>query len=213
MVHLVEDLIRKGALSSEPVIAAFRKVRRPDFVHQDMLPHATEDTPLPIEHGQTISQPSTVATMLELLHVQPGDRVLEVGCGSGWLTALLAELVGPSGFVYAIDIIPQLVDLTMEHLEKYKYTNLEVRWGNGWEGNSKHAPYNRIIVSAGAGEIPQALVEQLARGGRLVVPVGGDVQDLVLVEKRADGKVDVEKFPGYQFVPLVGEKAPSSAKP
>ncbi|MFA6043174.1 MAG: protein-L-isoaspartate(D-aspartate) O-methyltransferase [Patescibacteria group bacterium] len=212
MAHLVEDLIHKGALSSEPVIAAFRKVRRQDFVHQDMLLHATEDTPLPIAHGQTISQPSTVATMLELLHVQPGDRVLEVGCGSGWLTALLAELVGSSGFVYAIDIIPQLVDLTMEHLEKYKFTNVEVKWGNGWEGNVTHAPYNRIIVSAGAVETPSVLVDQLARGGRLVVPVGGDVQDLVVVEKRSDGKVDTEKFPGYQFVPLVGEVTPISIK-
>ncbi len=199
----VQELVRKGVLYTDRVIQAFQKVRRTDFVHQDLQPQAFEDAPLPIGYNQTISQPSTVAMMLEHLRVEPGDRILEVGCGSGWLTALLAELVGPTGMVYAIDIIPELVDLTKEHLTSYHYQNVEVRHGNGWNGLPAHAPFNRIVVSAAATHLPDALTKQLARNGRLVIPVGGDIQDLTCVEKRADGLLNVEHHHGFQFVPLV----------
>lgn len=200
---LVRELIGQGVLHTDPVIAAFTKVRRSDFVHEELQPNAFEDAPLPIGYNQTISQPSTVAIMLELLQVQPGDRVLEVGCGSGWLTALLAELVGATGFVYAIDVIPELVDLTKDHLQTYHYKNIDARWGNGWQGLPRHAPYNRIIVSAAASSVPSALSSQLVRGGRLVMPVGGDLQDLVVIEKSNDGPLHEEHHPGFQFVPLV----------
>jgi protein-L-isoaspartate(D-aspartate) O-methyltransferase len=199
----VQDLIGKGVLYTDAVIAAFEKVRRPDFVHKQMLPDSYADAPLPIGYNQTISQPSTVAIMLEHLRVEPGQRVLEVGCGSGWLTGLLAELVGASGFVYAIDILPEMVDLSEEHLRSYHFENVDVRCADGWHGVPEHAPYNRIIVSAAAEEIPVALLEQLVREGRLVMPVGGDTQDLVVVTKGVDGKIQTEHHPGFQFVPLI----------
>ena len=199
----VQDLIRKGVLYSDRIIEAFKKVRRIDFIHKDLQPQAYEDAPLPIGHNQTISQPSTVAMMLELLRVHAGDRVLEVGCGSGWLTALLSELVGASGMVYAIDIIPEMVDLTKEHLTPYHLTNVEVRYGNGWKGFPEYAPYNRIVVSAATKEVPAVLTDQLARSGRLVIPIGGDIQELTCIEKDEKGMLHFERYKGIQFVPLV----------
>jgi len=200
---LAKELIGKGVLYSDNIIKAFQKVRRVDFVHEDFHTQAYDDAPLPIGKGQSISQPSTVAQMLEMLQAKPGDRILEVGCGSGWLTALLAEIIGPSGFVYAIDIIPELTELTKHHLVSYHFTNIETVIGNGWLGLVKHAPFNRIIVSAAAPKIPVALTEQLAHGGSLVMPVGEDIQDLVLLKKSETGEVTEEHHPGYQFVPLI----------
>lgn len=201
--QFVQGLIGKGVLHTDTIIAAFRAVRREDFVHKQMLPQAYDDAPLPIGYAQTLSQPSTVALMLELSHVQPGDRVLEVGSGSGWLTGLLAHLVGESGHVYAVDIMPEMVDLTEEHLRAYHFPNVVVRCADGWHGLPEHAPYTRIIVSAAAARIPDALVEQLAEGGRIVMPVGDDVQDLVVATKRDDGSLHTERHPGFQFVPLI----------
>ncbi|MEK7570552.1 MAG: protein-L-isoaspartate(D-aspartate) O-methyltransferase [Patescibacteria group bacterium] len=200
---LVRELIGQGVLHTDPVIAAFNSIRRNDFVHEELQANAYEDAPLPIGYNQTISQPSTVAIMLELLQVQPGDRILEVGCGSGWLTGLLAALAGTTGQVYAIDVLPELVDLTKEHLQPYHLKNVDVRWGNGWQGLPRHAPYNRIIVSAAAPSVPSALTAQLVRGGRLVIPIGGDLQDLVVVTKPDNGPLHEEHHPGFQFVPLV----------
>ncbi|RJO59486.1 protein-L-isoaspartate(D-aspartate) O-methyltransferase [Candidatus Parcubacteria bacterium] len=201
----VKELIGKGVLYSENIIKAFQKVRRIDFVHEDFHTQAYEDAPLPIGKGQSISQPSTVAQMLELLQVEPGNRVLDVGCGSGWLTGLLAEIVGPSGFVYAVDIIPELTELTKHHLYSYHFTNIETRIGNGWLGLPEHAPYDRIVVSAAASEVPKPLIDQLAHGGRLIMPVGEDIQDLVLLSKDLQGKLEKQVQPGFQFVPLVGQ--------
>jgi len=172
-------------------------------VHEDFHSQAYDDAPLPIGKGQSISQPSTVAHMLELLAIKPGDRILEIGCGSGWLTALLAEITGPSGYVYAIDIIPELTELTKHHLVAYHFNNIETKIGNGWLGLSQQAPFNRIIVSAAAPKIPEQLIQQLAHGGRLVMPVGEDIQDLVLLKKSEAGEIIEERHPGYQFVPLI----------
>lgn len=201
--QFVRELVGKGVLHSDAIIEAFRKVRRADFVHKHMLPQAYDDAPLPIGYAQTLSQPSTVALMLESSQVQPGDRVLEVGSGSGWLTGLLAHLVGPSGYVYAIDILPEMVDLTEEHLRPYHFTNIDVRCADGWHGLPERSPFSRILVSAAAAKIPDALVEQLAEGGRLVMPVGEDVQDLVIATKLDDGTLHQERQPGFQFVPLI----------
>lgn len=205
MSKLIDELIHEGVLHTEQYIAAFRAVRRADFLHTDMQQFADENVALPIIHGQNISQPYTVAFMLEHLQPQPGDRILEVGCGSGWVTGLLAQIVGASGYVYAIDIIPQLVDLTQEHLRKYKFENIHLQWGNGWKGVPEHAPFNRIIVSAGAPKVPQTLVDELAHNGKLVVPVGEDIQELYVITKHSDGKLTQDLFPGFQFVPMVGD--------
>lgn len=205
----VQELIGKGVLYTDAIIAAFEKVRRIDFVHEEMHDQAYDDAPLPIGYNQTISQPSTVAIMLEHLRVQPGERVLEVGCGSGWLTGLLAELVGETGYVYGIDIMVEMVDLTKEHLRHYHYTNFEVRCADGWHGVPEHAPYNRIVVSAAAHLVPPALLEQLARGGILVMPVGDDMQDLVVLTKDAEGNIHRESQPGFQFVPLMSKHIPA----
>jgi len=200
---MIQELIGKGVLYSDNIIQAFKKVRRIDFVHEDFHSQAYDDAPLPIGKGQSISQPSTVAQMLELLAAEPGNRVLEIGCGSGWLTALLAEIIGPSGYVYAIDIIPELTELTKHHLVSYHFTNIITKIGNGWLGIPEHAPFNRIIVSAAAPKIPEKLIQQLTHGGRLVMPVGEDIQDLVLLKKSASGEISEEHHPGYQFVPLI----------
>jgi protein-L-isoaspartate(D-aspartate) O-methyltransferase len=196
-------------LYTDSIIAAFEKVRRIDFVHEELYDQAYEDAPLPLGYNQTISQPSTVAIMLEHLRVQPGERVLEVGCGSGWLTGLLAELVGASGYVYAIDIMPEMIDLTKEHLRHYHFANIDVHCADGWHGVPEHAPYNRIVVSAAAHLVPPALLEQLARGGILVMPVGDDRQDLVVLTKDDDGAIRKESQPGFQFVPLMSKHLPS----
>lgn len=178
---------------SERVRAAFDAVPRAGFLPSHQRRYADQDRPLPIGHGVTNSQPSTVRSMLELLDARPGERVLDVGAGSGWTTALLAHLVGPDGEVVGVERVPELVDLARER-------GLPVREATpgvlGWPAG---APYDRILVSADASELPGQLVEQLAPGGVMVVPVRGDMLRVIAGE---DGPV-VEHHGRYMFVPLM----------
>jgi len=185
------------------VIAAMEKVPRHLYVPADMQRNAYDNRPLPIGHGQTISQPYIVALMTDLLHVKPGDVVFELGTGSGYQAAVLAELVNQ---VYTIEIIPPLAKQADERLVKLGYRNIRVKIADGYYGWEEQAPFDAIIVTASAGHIPPSLVKQLKRGGRMVIPVGAPfmVQDLMLVEKQADGSITSRSILPVSFVPVTG---------
>jgi len=185
----------------ERVMAAMRKVPRHAFVNEDMQPLAYNNGPLPIGHGQTISQPYIVALMTDLARLTPASRVLEVGTGSGYQAAVLAELVAE---VYTIEIIPALARKAAERLAGLGYDNVHAREGDGYHGWPEHAPYDAVLVTAAAPEVPQPLIEQLKPGGRLVIPVGrvDFGQDLLLLEKDADGHLRTTDVLPVVFVPL-----------
>ena len=185
------------------VIAALRKVRRERFVPDREVGRAYVNAPLPIGCGQTISQPFIVALMTDLLDLQPVDRVLEVGTGSGYQAAVLAELAGE---VFSTEVIPELADVAKHALAREGYGNVALRVGDGGHGWPEHAPFDAIIVTAAARDVPPALVEQLRPGGRLVIPVGmpcGD-QELRVLHKTSDGKVTSRAVLPVAFVPLTG---------
>lgn len=184
----------------ERLAAAFERVRRIDFLPAKQHGFAGEDTALPIGYGQTNSQPSTVRDMLDLLDVRPGHRVLDVGCGSGWTTALLGELVGPEGLVVGVEVVPELVAWGRENLAPYAmpWTRIEPAREDVL-GLPELAPYDRVLVSAEASRIPADLLEQLVVGGLMVVPVRGRMT----VVRRTAGESQVEHHGWYTFVPLV----------
>lgn len=191
-----------GIDSLPPAVAdALRRVPRHRFVPEQKQDLAYADTPLPIGQGQTISQPYMVALMTALLEVGDADRVLEIGTGCGYQTALLAELVGE---VYTLEVVEPLAVSASERLAMLGYTNLHVRHGDGHEGLPEHAPFAGIIVTAGAPQVPMPLVRQLAPGGRLVIPVArGLGQQLCVLTKQADGGVERRDLLPVAFVPLV----------
>lgn len=201
----VENLVREGIIKSEAVKRAFLKYPRYLFVEGKYRKYAHLDEPLPIPAGQTISAPHMVAIMLELADLKPGMNVLEVGTGSGWNAALISELVKTD--VYTIERIPELVEFARRNLECAGVKNVHVIPGDGSMGFSPKAPYDRIIVTAGAPDIPRPLVEQLKPGGKLIIPVGSYHlwQDLIEVVKLRDGSVKVKNHGGVAFVPLIGE--------
>ncbi len=183
------------------VLEAMRRVPRELFVPDENRSFAYGDHPLPIGHGQTISQPFIVAFMTDLLDVRPGHLVLEVGTGCGYQAAVLAELADR---VETIEVVPELARRARATLEELGYRNIVVHEGDGHAGLPDRAPFDRIIVTAAPDRVPQALVDQLAPGGRLVIPVGSRYdQDLLLVDKDAEGRVHEERTIGVAFVPLV----------
>jgi len=182
------------------VRAAFTHVRRVDFLPADQRGAAGQDSALRIGHGQTNSQPSTVRRMLELLEVAPGHRVLDVGCGSGWTTALLGDLVGPAGEVVGVEIVPELVRWGRENLAAYPQTWTSIVQADPEVlGLPERAPFDRVLVSAGATVVPSALVDQLVVGGLMVVPVAGRMT----VVRRTAGAPEVHREGYYSFVPLL----------
>ena len=186
------------------VLEAVRRVPRHLFVPLAHRHRAYEDRPLPIGKKQTISQPYIVAVMTELVDPQPGDRLLEVGTGSGYQAAVLAELVAK---VYTIEIIPELAERARVTLSKLGYENVVVITGDGYKGLPEQAPFDGIVVTAAPDEIPETLIEQLAVGGRLVIPVGGWFQRLKVVERTEEG-VTTESLFGVRFVPMTKGKDP-----
>lgn len=186
-----------------PVMAAMDRVPRHRFVPEKQVPHAYENRPLPIGHGQTISQPYIVALMTDLIDPQPGQIVLEIGTGSGYQAAVLAELVGR---VYSIEIIEPLARQATERLKALDYANIETRAGDGYPGWEEAAPFDAIVVTAAASHVPPPLIRQLKPGGRMVIPVGAHfmAQYLLLVEKKADGAITTRQILPVRFVPLTG---------
>ena len=210
--RLVEKLVREGIIRTEKVKRAMLKVPRELFVPEHLCELAYEDTPLPIGFGQTISAPHMVAIMLEEAELDEGMKVLEVGTGSGYNAALIAEIVAPEGsrrpgHVYTIERIAELAERAKENLRKAGYSDrVTVIVGDGSKGYPPAAPYDRIIVTAAAPEVPKPLVEQLKPGGILLIPIGDRYsQVLYKIVKLPDGKLVKKKVTPCVFVPLIGE--------
>lgn len=204
MQRLARNLKKLGVLKSPEIIAAFLANDRRKFVPAEFARFAYEDMPLPIGARQTISQPYTVAFMLELLAPRSGQKILDIGAGSGWTAALLAHIAGPDGKVYALEVVPELYQFAKANLAEFDYPNLELRQESGWNGWPAAAPFDRILVSAAAPEVPEELKKQLAVGGRLVIPVGpGFMQSVKLIQKAAGAKFSENNYPGFAFVPFV----------
>lgn len=218
---LVNQLIQEGYLKDKLIIKAFKKVKRADFVPEKIVKERGEDfvanynAPLPIGYGQTISQPLTVAFMLELLQPAKGDKILDIGSGSGWQTTMLADIVNletkplkgnlapKSPLVFAIERIPELKEFGQNNAAKYNFIEKGVvRFicGDGSKGLPDQAPFDKIIAAASAEEIPQSWKEQLKIGGRLVAPVKGSIWLLV---KKSKDKFEKKEYPGFVFVPLI----------
>ncbi len=199
---MVNTLAEEGVISSERVMEAMKTVPRHQFVPRGQVASAYDDAPLPIGEGQTITAPSVVGMMTEALEPRPTDRVLEIGTGSGYQAAVLAELVR---HVYTIEIIEELAVSAKNRLEGLDYTNITVRHGDGYEGWPEHAPFDRIIVTAAPEEIPQTLIDQLKDGGLMIIPIAEDgwAQKLYLVEKDGD-QITKTELADVIFVPMTG---------
>ena len=201
---MVERQLRQRGIRDERVLAAMSKVPRHEFVNPQNWPDAYADHPIPIAEQQTTSQPYMIAAMVQAAAIKPEDRVLEIGAGSGYQTALLAELASQ---VFAVERYASLTEAARATLERLGYRNIRVVTGDGSLGLPEAAPFDAIIVSAAAPRIPPALVEQLTVGGRLIIPVGESDQQVVqLVEKKADGSISIRILEGCRFVPLIGQQ-------
>ena len=194
-----------GPRISESILAVIGRVLRHEFVPDSQLPYAYENRPLSIGAGQTISQPYIVALMTDLAGINTDQTVLEIGTGSGYQAAVLSELAGE---VYSIEIIDMLGQRAARDLERLGYDNVTVRVGDGYAGWPEHAPFDAIIVTAAPDKVPQPLIDQLAVGGRMVIPVGPqhDVQELQRLTKQANGEVTVENITAVRFVPFTRDQ-------
>jgi protein-L-isoaspartate(D-aspartate) O-methyltransferase len=207
-LRMVETQIRNRGVSDSRVLRAMEAVPRHEFVPKNSVNQAYDDHPLFIGHGQTISQPYIVALMTEVLQLSPEDRVLEIGTGSGYQAAVLAELVDS---VYSIEIVEELGVEAAQRLEALGYGNVNVRIGDGYQGWPEQAPFDAVIVTAAPETVPRELVNQLAEGGRMVLPVGIGIQELLLIERK-DGKVTQRHITSVRFVPMVhGDEEESDA--
>jgi protein-L-isoaspartate(D-aspartate) O-methyltransferase len=197
------ELLRTKGIENEKVLAAIEKIERHLFIPDSALHiHAYEDKAFPIGAGQTISQPYTVAFQSELLEIKPGDKVLEIGTGSGYQAAVLAEL---GAEVFSIERQKTLYDKTMPFLKSLGYTKMKLYYGDGYKGKPVFAPYDKIIVTAAAPEIPKALLDQLKVGGYLVIPLNNDEgnQDMLKIVKHSDTEFETQKFHKFSFVPML----------
>lgn len=203
MDQLVQSLIKQNILKTPHIIEAFKAIDRKDFVPEEYKNEAYIDTALPTGEGQTISQPYTVAFMLELLQPEKGNKIMDVGSGSGWQSALLAHIVGPKGKVFGIERISEVKKMGDENIGKYNFikkgivVNLEM---NAENGIPQEAPFDRIIAGASGEEVPKAWKKQLKIGGRIVMPIGGSIH---LFIKKKGGSFDEQAFLGFAFVPFV----------
>jgi len=207
-MSLIDSLIKESWLKTPAIIKAFRKIKRKDFMigwrgpEADPLDISEINEAFPIGFGQTISQPMTVAFMLELLQPQKGQKILDIGSGSGWTTALLSFIAEP-GKVIGLEIVPELSEFGKENVEKYGFISrkiAEIILADGRQGYKQEAPYDRILASATAEKIPQAWKDQLKTGGRLVAPVKNKI---VMLQKNKNNKFETEEYSGFAFVPLV----------
>ena len=205
MINLIDQLIEQKYLKSPQIIEAFKKIERADFLPKKIIKDKGKEfvnkynAPIPIGYEQTISQPLTVAFMLELLEPQKDDIILDIGSGSGWQTTMLCQ-IAEDGFVYAIEIIPELKEFGQDNLAKYKFDNIEFICGDGSKGLPDKAPFDKIIAAASGQEIPLAWKEQLKVGGRLVTPIKNSIW---LLTKKSENEFEEKEYPGFSFVPLV----------
>ncbi len=209
MVEEIKDMAASNAQETgiealDPrVLKAMGEVPRHEFVPPGQVSVAYKNRPLPIAQGQTITQPFVVALMTDLLQLKPGDKVLEVGTGSGYQAAVLSKLAGQ---VYTIEILPELGKTARKVLERLGYDNVTTKIGDGYKGWKEHAPFDAIIVTAAPDHIPPALIEQLKPNGRMVIPVGGFTQDLMVVTKQPDGRTINRTIVPVHFVPLTRDE-------
>jgi protein-L-isoaspartate(D-aspartate) O-methyltransferase len=202
---MVERQLKRRGITEQRILDAFLDVPREAFISEDFAHLAYGDHPLPIEAGQTISQPYIVALMIEAADIRAGDKVLEVGAGSGYAAAVISRIAER---VVAIERQHDLVEVARERLRRLGYDNIEIVEGDGTKGCRDHAPFDAILAAASGSHVPRPLVEQLAPNGRIVMPVGepGWVQELVKVTKQQDGILKQENLGGVRFVPLIGEE-------
>ena len=196
----IEQLVKEGRIKTKAISNAFFKIDRIDFVPEKFKGEAYLDIPIPIYHGMTTSQPSTIAFMLEKLRPKKGDKVLEIGTGSGYLTALLAVLVGKNGKVFSVEYFPKLKEFAEFNLRHYNFKNIKLLTGDGKSGLLEEAPFDKIISSAEVKEIPRAWEEQLKIGGSILTPIDSKI---VLAKKVAEDRFDAEFFSAFSFVPLL----------
>ena len=203
--RMVRRQIEGRGIFDPLILDAFREVPREEFVDEGQRQWAYDDHPLPIEAGQTISQPYIVALMIEAAQIRPGDKVLEVGAGSGYAAAVMSRIARE---VVGIERQHDLVEVARERLHRLGYDNVRIVEGDGTRGCPDEAPFNAILAAASGSHVPQPLNDQLSSGGRLVMPVGepGWVQELVKVTKRPDGTTEQQNLGGVRFVPLIGEE-------
>jgi protein-L-isoaspartate(D-aspartate) O-methyltransferase len=206
--RMVDDVRARG-VDDRRVLTAMEQVPRHRFVPEDMRDSAYDDRPLPIGEGQTISQPYIVGLMTELLALKPSDKVLEIGTGSGYQAAVLSRLVAD---VYTIEIVKSLGEQARTVLDRLGYKNVHTRIGDGYKGWPEAAPFNAIIVTAAPKEVPKPLLDQLAVGGKLVVPVGSSWQDLTVYTRQRDGSFHKETVLPVRFVPMTGEAQKNGKK-
>ena len=201
MQELIYHLIHNSRVLNNPLVkSAFEAVDRADFVPPDYQMEAYEDYPLPIGHRQTISQPTTVAFMLELLDPRPGQKILDLGSGSGWTTALLANIVGEKGRVYGVELVPELVEYGKKNLAKYGFKNAQIHQAGEELGMPSEAPFDRILVSAAADKLHQDLLNQLKDGGIMVIPIKDSIWR---IEKLSEQELEKKEYKGFVFVPLI----------
>jgi protein-L-isoaspartate(D-aspartate) O-methyltransferase len=206
-MNLIDSLIQESWLRTPRIIEAFEKIKRVNFLPEDMKNLAELNEALPIGRGQTISQPLVVAFMLEQLQPQPGDKVLDIGSGSGWTTALLADIIGPKGKVFAIEIIPELKEFGEKNAAKYNFVEKGIArfvCTDGSKGYEREAPFDKILASASAEKLPLSWKEQLKIGGRIVIPIGSSIW-LFIKNTSAGGREEFQEieYPGFVFVPLI----------
>lgn len=204
MNELIKIMKNSGFLNDNKVELAIRKSPRHEFVPKSLLDMAYENIPISLMKNQTISQPSVVSRMTELLNVMEGQKILEIGSGSGWQSAILSFLVA-HGKVFSIERHPKLVKFAKENLNKLGIQNVEIILGDGSLGLSQESPFDRIIITAACKKVPPPLFEQLSLDGLLIAPVGEYSQSLILFKKTSQGIIEIKNQPGYVFVPLLGK--------
>lgn len=202
---LIQDLIYSGYLKHPKIIKAFKNINRADFVPEELKSLAYLDEALLIGYGQTISQPLVVAFMLEILELKKGDKILEIGAGSGWQTALIANIIGERGKIYSIERIPELYDFAKNNISKYNFLEkgiVKLILGDGSKGYKEESPYDKIIAAASADEIPEAWLAQLKINGRVVAPIKNSI---FAFGKTSKNKFRKKEYFGFSFVPLIRE--------
>ena len=201
--RLIKNLILLGVLKTPRIIEAFRKIPRHKFVLKDYLKRAYNDIPLPTLRNQTISQPYTVAIMTEALDPRPGEKILEIGSGSGYQAALLSHCVGPNGKIITVELEPELVEFSKNNIKKIKLKNVKIINWDGKKGYKKESPYDKCMITAACKEIPKPVIKQVKIGGRIVAPVNDFFgQRMIVLDKLSDKKLEKKDLGSFVFVPL-----------